>query len=101
MLKNLKFSHKMILLPVVAGVGFLLLLALLARSAQQNELLMKRIETGHFAALELAQILGVDLAALERSFADALDSNDPSTLSSEALFCVISRAAMRLRFSTR
>jgi methyl-accepting chemotaxis protein len=80
MLKNLKFRHKMILLPVVAGIGFLLLLALLARSAQQNELLMKRIEAGHFAALELSQTLGVDLATLERSFADALDSNDPSSL---------------------
>ena len=80
MLKNLKFRHKMILLPVLAGIGFLLVLALLARSAQKNELLMQRIEAGHFAALELGQTLTVDLALLERSFEDALESNDPSSL---------------------
>ena len=62
MLKNLKFRHKMILLPVLAGIGFLLVLALLARSAQKNELLMPRIEAGHFAALELGPTLTLALA---------------------------------------
>jgi methyl-accepting chemotaxis protein len=80
MLKNLKFRHKMILLPVLAGIGFLVVLALLARSSQNIELLTQRIEAGHFAAMELGQALTADLAALERSFEDAIGANDPSTL---------------------
>lgn len=71
MLKNLKFKHKIILLPSLATAAFLLILLVSQLLDAKSEALLTRIESGHAPALELSRDLEGHLQEIQRGMQDA------------------------------
>ena len=80
MLKNIKFFHKMIALPLVATAGFLLMLLMSWLLETRNESLLRRIEDGYAPALELSRDLEEILADMQRRLQDAVIATDTERL---------------------
>lgn len=80
MLENLKFSQKIVLMPAVAGVAFILIVVMTAWAGASNARLTRRIERGHTAALELGRNLETTLEQLQRGLQDAVAVGDPDML---------------------
>ncbi|MEP6779472.1 MAG: methyl-accepting chemotaxis protein [Gemmatimonadaceae bacterium] len=80
MFRSLTFSSKILALPVVAGIGFIVTLAVtvgVGRKAH-NELLM--IETGYSPALELSRGLEIKLDSYSRALRDAVGVSDSAAI---------------------
>jgi diguanylate cyclase (GGDEF)-like protein/PAS domain S-box-containing protein len=80
MLENLKFSQKLLLMPAVAGVAFVLIVVMTYWAGASNARLTQRIENGHTAALELGRDLGATLEQLQRGLQDAVAVDDADML---------------------
>src|SRR5690349_7937236 len=80
MLKRLKFAHKVVLLPVLAALGFLLILAIARVVVARNGVLLDGIEKGYVQAFEDSQKLERALTAVQRKFQEAVVSRDPQLL---------------------
>src|SRR3569832_1381698 len=76
MLKNLKFKHKIILLPALATAAFLLILAVSQFLGVKNEALLTRIESGYAPALEMSRNLEETLGKIQRGMQDAVGAAD-------------------------
>ncbi|HZR46685.1 MAG TPA: methyl-accepting chemotaxis protein [Candidatus Manganitrophaceae bacterium] len=81
MLKNLKFKHKIILLPSLATAAFLLILAVSQFLGVKNETLLTRIESGYAPALEMSRNLEETLGEIQRGMQDAAGAADAGLLS--------------------
>lgn len=80
MLKNLKFKYKVILLPSLATIAFLLILATNQTLGAKNQDLLTRIRLGYAPALEISRDLEETLAAIQRAMQDAVASKDTATV---------------------
>ena len=71
MLQNISFRRKILLLPTLAAIGFLLVLGLVRLEGQHNEEVTGRIENGYFPALNLGRDLETTLGEVERKLEEA------------------------------
>jgi methyl-accepting chemotaxis protein len=71
-LNDLKFRHKLLVLPVLAGVGFLIVFAVSLWFSVRNQRLLTLIETGYYPAVATSENLTQDLAAIQRSLQDSV-----------------------------
>ena len=80
MLKNLKFKYKVLLLPSLATIAFLMILATNQTLGVKNQDLLTRIRLGYAPALEISRDLEETLAAIQRAMQDAVASKDTSLI---------------------
>lgn len=80
MLRNLKFATKIGLLPALAGISFVAILAVLLVTGRQGLQLLVDIEQGYYASLELNRQLHEDLAKVQSAFQDSASMADPEYL---------------------
>jgi HAMP domain-containing protein len=80
MLKNLKFKHKIILLPSLAAAAFLLILFVSQLLGVRNETLLTRIESGYAPAFEISRNLEETLGGIQRGMQDAAAAADVEML---------------------
>ena len=78
--KNLKFRNKIILLPAVATLAFLLILVITQQFNRENDTLLTLIETGYAPASEVTSKLEADLANIQRSLQYAASAEDEDEL---------------------
>ncbi len=78
MLKQLTFRHKMILLPAVAGAGYLLSLAATVAVGAKSRTELAAIENGYAPSLETSHALERTLSDLQRALRDAVAATDSS-----------------------
>ena len=71
-LKDLKFRHKLLVLPVLAGVGFLIVFAVSLWSSVRNQRLLELIETGYYPAAANSERLNQSLAGIQRTLQDSV-----------------------------
>jgi methyl-accepting chemotaxis protein len=76
MLKNWKIGYKIMLLPAVASIAFLVIVLLTPQAVTQNEDLMNQIETGYFPASEITRDLAQQLSVIQRGLQDAAAAQD-------------------------
>ena len=76
MLKQLTFRQKMILLPTVAGAGFLVSLAATVVVGARSRAELASIETGYAPSLELSHTLSGTLGDLQRTLRDGVAASD-------------------------
>jgi len=77
---NLKLWHKILILPSLAAVAFLVILILVRFGRVENEQLMTEIETGHVPAVETAVDLLALLEGIQRALQDSVAAADESLL---------------------
>ncbi|HEY0971962.1 MAG TPA: methyl-accepting chemotaxis protein [Gemmatimonadales bacterium] len=77
---QLKFKHKIMLLPTLAGVGAAVVLVVTMVLGQRSANELRRIETGHYPSIELSRTLESSLASLQRSLQDAVSASDSARL---------------------
>lgn len=80
MLKSLKFAHKVLLLPALAALGFLLILVIARMVVAKNGKLLDEIERGYVQAFEDSQKLERALTAVHRKFQEAIATRNPGLL---------------------
>ncbi|MDH3253874.1 MAG: methyl-accepting chemotaxis protein [Acidobacteriota bacterium] len=68
---RLQLRHRMLLLPVVAGLGYLLVLHLVFTGGREYEAVVNQVEDGYFPALQLSHDLRGALETVRRGFDDA------------------------------
>ena len=76
MLKNLKFSHKIVSMPIVTAVALGLIVWATLLTVSDTETLTREIETGHFPASELNRDLGEMLTAIQKGLQNAVAGRD-------------------------
>ncbi|HEX7153369.1 MAG TPA: methyl-accepting chemotaxis protein [Thermoanaerobaculia bacterium] len=75
-LNNLKFRHKLLLLPLLAAVGFVVVLCVSIFFSMKNSNLLTLVQTGYYPALKGSEVLTQDLAAIQRGLQDAVAAAD-------------------------
>src|SRR5437763_1530443 len=80
LLNRLRFRTKLMLLPIMAAVGFVLVLAVSAFFAMRNQDLLVRVESGYYPAVETSQALNSDLTSIQRGLQDAVAAANASAL---------------------
>lgn len=97
-LNNLRFRHKLLILPLLAGLGFVLLLGVSIFFNIRNQRLVQLVEHGYYPAVDDAAFLNASLKALQRELQDAVAAQNASSLdSADALHAaVIKRIEDRL-----
>jgi methyl-accepting chemotaxis protein len=79
-LRDLELTPKIMLLPAVAGVAFLVILLAVPRAVTKNDDLFNLVETGYFPAVEADHQLREELGIIRRAFQDAASTQDDSIL---------------------
>jgi methyl-accepting chemotaxis protein len=77
---NLRFAHRVALMPGLAAAGLLLILAVTQVLDQRTGALLTGIERGYAPALQTARDLQEALGAIQRSLQDAVAARDKSLL---------------------
>ena len=80
MLKRLKFAHKVALMPGLAALGFLVVLAVSAWVGAGNGRILRSIEQGSFPAVDASRELEETLARVQRGLQDAVAAADKGML---------------------
>src|SRR5436190_9627888 len=80
LLNRLRFRTKLMLLPVMAAVGFVIVLVVSTFFAMRNQDLLVRVENGYYPAVETSQALNSDLTSIQRGLQDAVAAANPSEL---------------------
>jgi methyl-accepting chemotaxis protein len=80
MLRRMKFVHRVLLMPAVAGAGFLTVLIVALVMDQRNARLLAHIGGGHVPAVEITLQLDRTLAELQRTLQDSVAAQDASLL---------------------
>ena len=76
MLGKLSFSKKILLLPGLSALSFLLVLLLNQTTGARNDRLMQNIQAGYAPALEISRDLEADLALIQRGLQDAVAASE-------------------------
>ncbi len=76
----MKVAHKICLMPLLATLGFCLILMVSLRGGSKTEDLMVRIAKGYFPAVELSMQLRENLKEIQRGLQDAVQAADESRL---------------------
>lgn len=80
MLQRMRFVHKVTLMPLVAGVGFLAIFAVALIVDLRNARILARIGGGHVPAVSTTLQLDRTLGDLQRSLQDAVAARDSTFL---------------------
>ncbi|HET7746628.1 MAG TPA: diguanylate cyclase, partial [Vicinamibacteria bacterium] len=80
MLENLRFAQKILLMPVLAGLAFLLVVATTWWAGARTGELTRRIESGHTAGLQVGRDLEALLDRMQRALQDAAAAAEPVLL---------------------
>ena len=80
MLKSLKFSQKIFLMPLLAAAGIIIIFFAVQWSASHTEGLVEQIDGGYIPKLELSRDLVETLAQIQRGLQDAASAADPGIL---------------------
>jgi methyl-accepting chemotaxis protein len=80
MLRKLKFTHKIILMPILGAVGVLLVFVTVQYFSWRNEALIKNLEQSSVPRLELSRDLVESLSSIQRGLQDAAAAADPMML---------------------
>jgi methyl-accepting chemotaxis protein len=80
LLNRLKFAHKVALMPLVAGIGFLTLLGASLALGGRSGARLERIEVGYAPSLDLSRDMQGLLGELQRTMQDAVAAADTSLL---------------------
>lgn len=76
MWKDLRFGVKIISMPLVAALGFILVLMAVLSANHQSKLIFDEIQNGYFPALQLFSNAGFKLEKLQRTLQDAVSTAD-------------------------
>jgi len=79
-LNSLKFRHKLLLLPLLAGVGFILVLGVSIFFSVRNQRLLEQIENGYYPAVDNAEAMNQDLTLIQRGLQDAVAAQNAGAL---------------------
>jgi len=79
-LNNLRFRGKLLLLPLLAGIGFVLVLCVSIFFSVRNQRLLALIEHGYYPAVANADALNQDLMAIQRGLQDAVAAQNAAAL---------------------
>ena len=77
MLKNLKLVWKIVSMPLVAAIGFIVVLIAFILVGSQLSRGFSDIQSGYVPALELYMNLGFEIENVKRSLEDAVAAADP------------------------
>lgn len=80
MLRSLKFAHKVVLLPALAALGFLAILAIAWLVVARNGALLEEIEQGYVQAFEDSQKLERALTGVHLKFHEAIATRNQNLL---------------------
>ena len=80
MLRNMSISRKTSILPILAGLGFLVILTAILVTARRSANLIREIERSHFASVELGHELDDILSDIQRTLQDAVAARLPEKL---------------------
>ncbi|MEP6763610.1 MAG: methyl-accepting chemotaxis protein [Gemmatimonadaceae bacterium] len=80
MFRSLTFSSKILALPVVAGLGFVVTLAVTVGFGRKAHSELAMIETGYSPALELSRSMEIKLEAYGRALRDAVGVSDSAAI---------------------
>src|SRR4030042_2424755 len=81
MLSKFYFSRRIILMPVIAGIAFVLIFLMVWIVSYYNNRLMAEIENGYSPSLELSRDLIEQSATIQKSLQAAVASSDEEMLS--------------------
>jgi signal transduction histidine kinase/HAMP domain-containing protein/ActR/RegA family two-component response regulator len=76
----LRFSHRIILQPVLAAAAFMLIIGVSQHYSRQNRQLLAQVQDGYAPAMVLGRDLGEDLAAVQRGLLDLVSAEEPGRL---------------------
>lgn len=79
-LNNLKFRHKLLVLPVLAGVAFVIVFAVSLWFSVRNQRLLTLVETGYYPAVANSERLNQTLSQLERTLQDSVAAADAAAI---------------------
>ena len=83
---SLRVAQRIALMPLLAAVGFLVVLATSQQAARRTDALLSGIENGYSPALAASRDLGETLTAIQRELQDAVGADDVGMLgASDAL----------------
>lgn len=77
---NLPFAQKISILPVLAGLSFAILLGVSWSSGSKNENLLRTVEEGYYASLDMRHALKANLEETHRALQDAVTTGDTELL---------------------
>lgn len=79
-LRNLKFRYKLLVLPALAGLGFVLVMLVAITLGRKSENLLSVVDRGYYPAVELGRDLDQTLTAVQRSLQDAVGAANAADL---------------------
>jgi methyl-accepting chemotaxis protein len=77
---NLKFHKKLLLLPMLATVGFSVVLVVSVSLGKRSERLQRSVQLGYYPSVQLSRDLEVTLKTIERGLQDAVAASNPAAL---------------------
>jgi methyl-accepting chemotaxis protein len=80
MFNKLKFQHKMLIGPALAGVSFCLVLTITLIFGTRSVGQMQQVETGYYPSVEMSRDLEEDLSAIQRGLQDAVAAKNSEAL---------------------
>jgi methyl-accepting chemotaxis protein len=80
MFSKLKFQHKMLIGPVLAGAAFCLVLAITLLFGTRSVSQMQLVETGYYPSVEMSRDLEDDLSGIQRGLQDAVAAKNSEGL---------------------
>ncbi len=84
LLSKLTFAKKLILMPIIAGIAFIIIFATILIVNYYNNSIIRDIEMGYSPALELSRDLLEQLTSIQRKLQSAVASSDEEMLSEAA-----------------
>ncbi len=80
MFSKLKFQHKMLIGPALAGLAFCLVLAIALIFGSRSVSQMQQVESGYYPSVEMSRDLEEDLSAIQRGLQDAVAAKNSDAL---------------------
>src|SRR6266581_4385724 len=81
LLQKLKFRQTLRVIPVLAAIGFAVVLVVNFAFGVRNQRLLTNVETGYYPAVDTSQALNAELTAIQRGLQDAVAASNAAGLS--------------------
>jgi PAS domain S-box-containing protein len=92
---RLRFAHKILLMPVLAGVSFLLMLLVSQAAGRSDARLLAEVRDRQVPALELGREVELTVEAIIRSLQDAVTASEPDDLAEADALVAMLRERLR------
>jgi methyl-accepting chemotaxis protein len=80
MFNHLRFQHKMLIGPALAGLAFCLVLAITLAFGSRSVSQMQQVESGYYPSVEMSRDLEEDLNGIQRGLQDAVAAKNSDAL---------------------